>query len=76
MTTSSLNNNHDKIYAEAVESLIKADALIDFALHNDISETPPHTLHDFCWVISDLIKQAKSAVETLEGVINRQTLAQ
>ncbi len=65
MTMGSLNNNHDKIYAESVENLIKAEALIDFALQNDISEVFQHTIHDYLWALSDFIKQAKQALESL-----------
>ena len=64
-----LNNNLDKIYAECLENLIKAEALIDFALHNDISETPTHITHDYLWGLSDFIKQAKRACENLNPYI-------
>ena len=65
MATPSLNNNLNKIYAECLENLIKAEALIDFALHTDISETPIHVIYDYLWGLSDFIKQAKKAHEIL-----------
>jgi hypothetical protein len=65
MAVTSLINNNDKIYAECIENLIKAEALIDFALHSDISDVSLHTLHDVLWAISDFIKNAKQANEAL-----------
>ena len=70
MATPSLNNYRNKIYDECIENLIKAEALIDFVLHNDISEIPLHTIHDYFWVLSDFIKQAKQAHETLGRLFN------
>ena len=55
---------------ECIENLIKAEALIDFALQNDISEASLHTIHDYLWAISDFIKQAKQALEALDCLIN------
>ena len=69
MTTSSLNNNHNKIYAECTENLIKAEALIDFALQNNISEVSSRIIHDYLWAVSDFIRQAKQAVEALSNLI-------
>lgn len=71
MTITSLNNNHDKVYAEGLESLMKAEAFIDFALLNDISEIPFQITHDYLWGVSDFIKKAKDAYEALEYLINR-----
>ena len=70
MTIPSVNNNLNKIYAECLENLIKAEALIDFALHhNDISETPIHVIYDYLWGLSDFIKQAKKAHEMLSAYL-------
>ena len=60
-----LNNNLNKIYAECLENLIKAEALIDFALLNDISEMPICVIFDYLWGLSDFIKQAKKSHENL-----------
>jgi hypothetical protein len=65
MATPILINNNNKIYAECIENLMKAEALIEVALKNDLSETSLHTIHDCLWAISDFIKKAKQAVETL-----------
>ena len=65
MAELSLINNNKKIYAECIENLMKAEALINVALQKDISETALHTTHDFLWAVSDLIKQAKQSVEAL-----------
>lgn len=65
MASCSLNNNLNKIYSECLENLIKAEALIDFALHSDISETPVYVIFDYLWGLGDFIKQAKKAHETL-----------
>lgn len=70
MAMPSLNNNQDKIYAECTENLIKADALIDFALQNNISEVLLPTIHDYLWALSDFVKQAKQALESLNSLIN------
>ncbi len=70
MAIPSLINNNDKIYAECTENLIKAEALIDFALQNDISEASLNTIHDYLWAISDFIKNAKEANEALSYLIN------
>ena len=70
MAITSLINNIDKIYAECTENLIKAEALVDFALQNDISEVSLYTLHDVLWAISDFIKNAKQANEALSPLIN------
>lgn len=69
MATPILIKNNDEIYDKCIENLMKAEALIDFALQNGISETSPHTIHNYLWAISDLIRQAKQAVEALANLI-------
>ena len=50
-----------------LDNLIKADALINFALHSDINDTPADVIFDYLWGLSDFIKQAKKSYEVLEG---------
>ena len=69
MAIPSLNNNLNKIYAECLENLIKAEALIDFALHNNLSEMPTYVIFDYLWGLSDFIKQAKKAHEMLSAYL-------
>ena len=70
MATSSVINNNDKIYVECTENLMKAEALINFALQNGISEVSLHTIHDYLWAVSDFIRQAKQSLEALNCLIN------
>ena len=72
MANSSLINNYHKIYAEGLESLIKAEALIDFVLQNNTSEIPEKTIHGYFWVLDDLITQIKCSYEALNCLIDSQ----
>lgn len=72
MTASSLINNYQEIYKQGFESLVKAEALIDFALQSDASEIPSKTLHGYLWIVNDLLNQVKFNYDKLGRLVDMQ----
>ena len=41
------------------ELLLKAEALLRIAIHSELQKEPPYVLHDYLWVLNDLIQGAR-----------------
>lgn len=41
------------------EALLKTEALLQMALKTELQNTPAYTLHDYFWVLSDLVSEAR-----------------
>lgn len=41
------------------EALLKTEALLQMALKSELQNTPAYTLHDYFWVLSDLVSEAR-----------------
>lgn len=44
------------------EALLKAEALLQVALHSELQNESPYTLHDYLWALSDLISGARKLI--------------
>ena len=44
------------------EALLKAEALLQIALHSELQNEPAYTLHDYLWALSDLVSGARKLI--------------
>ena len=54
----SLGINRNKIN----EALLKSEALLQIGLNSELQNVPAYVMHDYLWVLSDLITCARKLV--------------
>ncbi len=60
MTTQSVNELAEAINQNQInESLLKAEALLQIVLGSELQNASTHILHDYLWVLSDLVSDAR-----------------
>ena len=56
----------NKVFIQTEVAILKADTLLQAALNNELGEESPQHIHNYLWVVCDLISEARLGLEYLD----------